>query len=104
MASRARPVFRRAGQTNHWWSPDYWRSTFSRSRCCFPWRLLHKRVGVRPPGLRRSRHGAELHRGDREQALLLPPSLREWLPDGHFAWFVIDAVAAFELTAFYGVY
>jgi hypothetical protein len=30
---------------------------------------------------------------DREQELLLPPSLREWLPDGHLAWFVIDAVA-----------
>src|SRR3954451_6646154 len=41
---------------------------------------------------------------DRDQELLLPPSLREWLPEGHFAWFVIDAVAAFDLTAFYGVY
>jgi len=29
---------------------------------------------------------------DREQELLLPPSLREWLPEGHLAWFVIDAV------------
>jgi hypothetical protein len=27
---------------------------------------------------------------DREQALLLP-SLREWPPEGHLAWFVIDA-------------
>jgi hypothetical protein len=31
---------------------------------------------------------------DRDQELLLPPSLREWLPEGHLAWFVIDAVAA----------
>ena len=31
---------------------------------------------------------------DREQELLLPPSLREWLPEDHLAWFVIDAVAA----------
>ena len=30
---------------------------------------------------------------DRDQELLLPPSLREWLPDDHLAWFVIDAVA-----------
>ena len=30
---------------------------------------------------------------DREQELLLPPSLREWLPESHLAWFVIDAVA-----------
>ena len=41
---------------------------------------------------------------DRDQELLLPPSLREWLPAGHLAWFVIDAVAAFDLRPFYGVY
>ena len=35
---------------------------------------------------------------DREQELLLPPSLREWLPDGHLAWFVIDAVAEMDLA------
>ena len=37
---------------------------------------------------------------DREQELLLPPSLREWLPEDHLAWFVIDAVEAMDLTAF----
>ena len=41
---------------------------------------------------------------DREQELLLPPSLREWLPEGHLAWFVIEAVAQLDLSAFYGVY
>jgi transposase len=41
---------------------------------------------------------------DRDQELLLPPSLREWLPEGHLAWFVIDAVAAFDLTGFYAAY
>src|SRR5213075_1596586 len=41
---------------------------------------------------------------DRDQELLLPPSLREWLPEGHLAWFVIDAVAALDLRPFYGVY
>jgi hypothetical protein len=30
---------------------------------------------------------------DRDQDLLLSPSLREWLPEGHLAWVVIDAVA-----------
>jgi transposase len=35
---------------------------------------------------------------------LLPASLREWLPEGHLAWFVIDAVAAFDLSAFYAAY
>jgi hypothetical protein len=34
---------------------------------------------------------------DREQEVLLPPSLREWLPEGHVAWFVIDAVAECHL-------
>jgi transposase len=41
---------------------------------------------------------------DREQELLLPPSLRDWLPEGHLAWFVIDAVAAFDLSEFYAAY
>ncbi len=41
---------------------------------------------------------------DREQELLLPPSLREWLPEGHLAWFVIDAVAEMDLTGFYAAY
>jgi transposase len=41
---------------------------------------------------------------DRDQELLLPPSLREWLPEGHLAWFVIDAVAALDLRPFYVVY
>src|SRR4051812_8129125 len=41
---------------------------------------------------------------DREQPFLLPPDVREWLPEGHFAWFVIDAVARMDLGAFYGAY
>ena len=41
---------------------------------------------------------------DREQELLLPPSLREWLPDDHLAWFVLDAVAEMELAAFFASY
>jgi transposase len=35
---------------------------------------------------------------------LLPPSLREWLPEGHLAWFVLDAVAEMDLAAFYASY
>jgi transposase len=41
---------------------------------------------------------------DRDQELLLPPSLREWLPEGHLAWFVIEAVAELDLVAFYAAY
>ena len=31
------------------------------------------------------------------QGLLLPPSLRDWLPMGHLAWFIQDAVAALDI-------
>src|ERR1700750_3337319 len=41
---------------------------------------------------------------DREQAFLLPPSLRDWLPEDHLAWFVIDAVGRLDLEAFYAAY
>src|SRR5215207_2772655 len=41
---------------------------------------------------------------DREQELLLPPSLRDWLPQDHLAWFVLDAVEAMDLTAFFAAY
>src|ERR1700749_1861147 len=27
---------------------------------------------------------------DRDQSFLLPPDVREWLGEDHFAWFVID--------------
>jgi transposase len=41
---------------------------------------------------------------DREQALLLPASVAEWVPDGHLARFVVDVVERLDLTAFYGAY
>jgi transposase len=41
---------------------------------------------------------------DREQELLLPQSLREWLPEDHLVWFVIDAVDAMDLTEFLAGY
>src|SRR4051812_27069056 len=41
---------------------------------------------------------------DRDQELLLPPSLRDWLPEGHLAWFVIEAVGQLDLSAFYAAY
>jgi transposase len=42
--------------------------------------------------------------GCREQGFLLPPDVRDWLPGDHLAWFVIDAAAGMDLTAFYGAY
>jgi transposase len=41
---------------------------------------------------------------DREQELLLPPSLREWLAEDHLAWFVLDAVEMIDLRVFYADY
>ncbi|MCA1677971.1 MAG: transposase, partial [Actinobacteria bacterium] len=41
---------------------------------------------------------------DRDQSFLMPPDVRGWLAPGHLAWFVIDAVAAMDLEAFYGAY
>jgi transposase len=41
---------------------------------------------------------------DREQAFLMPPSLREWLPEDHLAWFVIETVGRLDLGAFYEAY
>lgn len=41
---------------------------------------------------------------DREQSLLLPPNLREWLAEDDLAWFVLDVVGELDLAAFYGEY
>jgi transposase len=41
---------------------------------------------------------------DRDQELLLPPSVRDWLPAGHLAWFVLETVEKLDLAAFYGAY
>ena len=41
---------------------------------------------------------------DRDQAMLLPPDLRDWLDEDHLAWFVIEAVEELDLDAFYASY
>jgi transposase len=41
---------------------------------------------------------------DRNQAYLLPPSLTDWLPQNHLAWFVLDAVEQMNLQPFYRKY
>ena len=40
-------------------------------------------------------------RGDRDQRFLLPPDLRDWLPPGHLAWFILDVVDQLDLAPFY---
>jgi transposase len=38
---------------------------------------------------------------NRDQMYLMPPSLREWLPEGDLAWFLLDAVSELDLCAFH---
>src|SRR6266567_435 len=39
-----------------------------------------------------------------EQELLLPPSLREWLPENHLVYFVSEVVDQLDLSAIHAVY
>ncbi len=41
---------------------------------------------------------------DREQAFLMPPSLRDWLPDDHLAWFIPASAEELDLSGFYVAY
>lgn len=42
--------------------------------------------------------------GDVDQLMMLPPSVRDWLPEDHLAFFVLDVVAELDLSAFYLAY
>lgn len=41
---------------------------------------------------------------NREQGFLMPPSMKEWLPEDDLVWFVIDAVKQIDLRPFYRKY
>jgi transposase len=41
---------------------------------------------------------------DRETLFLLPPSLDDWLPEGHLARFIVEIVAQLDLTSIKAVY
>lgn len=55
--------------------------------------------GVEGPGMARGFKSPQ-----RDQLYLLPPSLRDWLPDDHDVWFYIDAADQLDLAAIYGDY
>jgi len=38
---------------------------------------------------------------NRDQMYLMPPSLRDWLPEGDIAWFMLDTVKQMDLSSFY---
>ena len=42
--------------------------------------------------------------GSREQAFLLPPDMREWLPDDHLVWVILEAVERLDLARLRSVY
>jgi transposase len=42
--------------------------------------------------------------GDVDQLMMMPPSVREWLPEDHLAFFVLDVVAELDLSAFYAAH
>jgi transposase len=42
--------------------------------------------------------------GDVDQLMLMPPSVRDWLPEDHLAFFVIDTVAELDLGEFFAAY
>jgi transposase len=48
--------------------------------------------------------GTTFRRYAPEQSMLLPPSPRDWLPDGHLAHFISDTVDNLDLSAFYEPY
>jgi transposase len=41
---------------------------------------------------------------DRDQLMLMPPSVAEWLPEDHLAWFVLDVVDELDLSGFLAAY
>ncbi len=38
---------------------------------------------------------------ERDQQFLMPPSVSDWLPEDHLAWFVVDLVAELDLAGLY---
>src|SRR5215210_3750882 len=43
--------------------------------------------------------GAKFVNVDRDTALLLPPDMREWVPEDHLVHFILDAVEQLDLSA-----
>jgi transposase len=48
--------------------------------------------------------GKSFRTDDLKQLLLLPPSLHDWLPERHLARFLVDVLAALDLSAIYASY
>ena len=46
----------------------------------------------------------KLLRCERDQSYMMPPSMRDWLSEGHLAWFIVDAVGQMDVREFYAAY
>src|SRR5215208_2017036 len=46
-----------------------------------------------------SRMGARFIGMDREQTFLMPPSVRDWVPEGHLVWTVLESVGELDRSA-----
>jgi transposase len=55
-------------------------------------------------GSRGSGVAVNVRGGDLDQLLLMPPSVRDWLPDDHLAFFLLDVVAELDVAPFLKVY
>src|SRR3954451_23440438 len=51
-----------------------------------------------------SGRGTRFIGGGREQVFLLPPSVRDWVPEDHLVWTVLEAIGELDLSAFYADY
>ncbi len=71
------------------------------ARCRFRVRLSGNSSG---PAASLVGMGARFIGCDRDQVFLMPPSLRDWVPEGHLVWTVLDAVAELDLSAIYTEY
>jgi transposase len=50
------------------------------------------------------RGGFDFVRPNRDQLFLIPPALPDWLSPDDLAYFILDTVARFDLTAFHAAY
>lgn len=41
---------------------------------------------------------------NRDQMFLLPPNMKDWLPEDHLAWFLIDVISQMDLSVFHAAY
>ena len=41
---------------------------------------------------------------NRDQLYLLPPRMRDWLPEDHLVWFLLDAVEGMDLWGFHAAH